>query len=187
MRMVSVWIADSDVILHYISYNAPNDQVVRLQFEDISPGSLDQPQPIELGPDSNYLDVRFTGIWYQNPSQVQYRYMLKGHDQDWIPTREGRAVYSRLSPGDYTFILQGSHNDDFSQAPTLQRSFIVMPPFYLRWWFIAGVLAGIGWIVYSFIRARIARLEKNAYAGKRKDNVAVTRHTGASESTLSLQ
>jgi len=86
--------------------------------------------------------------------------MLQGHDLDWIYTREGRAVYSRLSPGDYTFILQGSHNDDFSQSPTLQRSILVMPPFYLRWWFIIGILAGIGWIVYRFIRVRIARLKK---------------------------
>ena len=156
----SVWIADSDVILHYISSSAPDDQIVRLQFEDISPGSLDQPQPIKLQPDSNFLDVRFTGIWYHNPSYVRYRYMLKGHDLDWILTREGRAVYSRLSPGTYTFILQGSHNDDFSQSPTLQRSILVMPPFYLRWWFIAGILVGIGWIVYWFIRARIFRLKK---------------------------
>jgi hypothetical protein len=103
----SVWIADSDVILHYISSNAPDDQIVRLQFEDISPGSLDQPQPIKLRPDSNFLDVRFTGIWYHNPSYVRYRYKLEGHDLDWILTRKEELLF-KVEPGTYTFILQGS-------------------------------------------------------------------------------
>jgi ligand-binding sensor domain-containing protein len=156
----SVWIADTDIILHYSSYNTFNDRYVRMHFEDISPGSLDQAQPIKLVPDSNFLDVRFTGIWYQDPSHVRYRYRLQGHDPDWIYTQEGRAVYSRLSPGAYTFIVQGSHDDDFTQSPTLQRSIVVLPPFYLNWWFILGILAGIGWIVYRFIRARIFRIQK---------------------------
>ena len=156
----SVWIADNDNVLHYTAYHQPLDRLVKMHFEDISPGSLDLPQPVKLAPDSNFLDVRFTGIWYQDPSQVRYRYMLKGHDADWIYSPEGRAVYSRLSPGAYTFLLQGSNNDDFSQSPVLERSIIVMPPFYLRWWFIILIIALAGWIVYSFIRARIRRLQK---------------------------
>ena len=156
----SVWIFDNDNVLHYTSYNHPLDRFVKMHFEDITPGSLDMPQPVKLSPDSNFLDVRFTGIWYQDPSRVRYRYMLKGHDADWIYSPEGRAVYSRLSPGSYTFLLQGSNNDDFTQSPVLERSIIVMPPFYLRWWFITLVIVLAGWIVYIFIRARITRLKK---------------------------
>jgi sugar lactone lactonase YvrE len=156
----SVWIADTDVLLHYSSYNLYRERYVKMHFEDISPGSLDQMQPVKLSPDSNFLDVRFTGIWYQDPTHVHYRYMLNGHDADWIYTQEGRAVYSRLSPGYYTFTLQGSQDDDFSQSPTLERSFIVMPPIYLRWWFILSMTILAAWIVYSFIRARIKRLQK---------------------------
>jgi LytS/YehU family sensor histidine kinase len=139
-----------------------------MQFEDISPGSLDQLQPVKLMPDSNFLDVRFTGIWYQDPTHVHYRYMLKGHDADWIYTQEGRAVYSRLSPGTYTFALQGSPDDDFSQSPTLERSFMVMPPIYLRWWFITAVALLAAWIVYSIIRTRIKRLQKYHLLEKEK-------------------
>ena len=164
----SVWIADTDILLHYTSYNLSRERFVRMQFEAISPGSLDQLQPVKLMPDSNFLDVRFTGIWYQDPAHVHYRYMLKGHDADWIYTQEGRAVYSRLSPGAYTFALQGSQDDDFSQSPTLERSFIVMPPIYLRWWFILAVALLAGWIVYSIIRARIKRLQKYHLLEKEK-------------------
>ncbi len=156
----TVWIADTDLILHYTSYNTVNDQNVRLHFEDISPGSLTQTSPVRLEPDSNFLDIRFTGIWYQDPSRVRYRFMLKGHDQDWIYSREGRAVYSRLRPGGYTFILQGSHNDDFSRSPTLERSILVLPPFYLKWWFILSMVMVAGWSVYSLIRARITRINR---------------------------
>jgi LytS/YehU family sensor histidine kinase len=69
-------------------------------------------------------------------------------------------VYSRLTQGAYTFILQGSHNDDFSDAETLKRSIVVLPPIYLRWWFILISLAFVSFLVYGFIRARIARISR---------------------------
>ena len=50
-------------------------------------------------------------------------------------------------------------------SDTHDGSILVVPPFYLRWWFIA-VIVGIGWIILVY-RARIVRL-KNAYAGKEK-------------------
>jgi len=156
----SIWIADTDLILHYSSYNLFHDRFVRMRFEDVSPGSLDQAEPIRLEPDSSYLDIRFTGIWYQDPSHIRYRYKLQGHDHDWIYSQEGRAVYSRLRPGAYTFLVQGSHNDDFSRSPSLQKRILVLPPFYWRWWFIVGIMAITGWIIYSLIRARIIRLQR---------------------------
>jgi sensor histidine kinase YesM len=85
--------------------------------------------------------------------------MLEGHDQDWIYSTEGRAVYSRLTPGKYTFLVEGSQSDDFSRAKPLRRELIVMPPLYLRWWFISTVLMIVLWLIITYIMARIKRIK----------------------------
>jgi ligand-binding sensor domain-containing protein len=154
----SVWIADASQVLHYTSFVEDTGQYVRMHFEAISPGSLWVSEEARLRPDSNFLDVRFTGLWYQDPGNVRYRYMLEGHDQDWIYTQERRAVYSRLSPGRYTFVVEGAHSDDFSGAKSLRKTFVVMPPFYLRWWFVLSASLILSAVVFSYIKARLNRI-----------------------------
>lgn len=156
----SVWIADIDRILHYIPFIEDTNQRVRLHLRSISPTTLLNKPFAFLTADSNFIDVLYTGLWYQDPASVRYRYRLIGHDQNWIYTQDIRAVYSNLSPGHYTFIVEGSHNDNFSGAQSLTREFVVRPPFYLRWWFIAGTCLLITWMAYSYITARIKRINK---------------------------
>lgn len=156
----SVWIADTDKILHYKPTLSDTAHFVQMHIVDVTPGTLNSDVPIRLRPDSNFIDFRFTGLWYPDPQSVRYRYMLKGHDNDWIYTREGRAVYSKLSPGTYEFIVAGSHNEDFTHSVTLKRDIIVMPPFYLTWWFILGSIALVSFLIYRIIRDRIARINR---------------------------
>ena len=156
----SVWIADTDKILHYIPFREDTHQQVRMHLLSISPTSLLNEQFTLLKADSNFINIRYTGLWYQDPASVSYRYRLIGHDQNWIYTQDLGAVYSNLSPGQYTFIVEGSHNEDFSNAQSLTRQFVVSPPFYLRWWFITGTCLLITWIAYTYITARIKRINK---------------------------
>lgn len=159
-RNGSVWLADVDRILHYIPYQENTHRFVQMHLEAESPGFLTATEEVRLKPDSNFLDVRFTGLWYEDPSNVRYRYMLEGHDQDWIYTREGRAVYSRLSPGTYTFLVGGSYTDDFTNVVPFKRTIVVMPPFYFRWWFLLCISLLIGFLIFSYIVARIKRIKK---------------------------
>ncbi len=156
----SVWIADTDRVLHYLPYREDTNQHVRMHLRGISPSTLLADQKVKLEADSNFIDVRYMGLWYQDPASVRYRYRLIGHDQSWIYTQDLQAVYSSLSPGQYTFIVEGSHNEDFSSAQSLTRQFIVRPPFYLRWWFIAGTCLLITWMAYTYFTARIKRINK---------------------------
>lgn len=156
----SVWIADADRILHYIPFQENTHRFVQMHIEAESPEFLSAREEVRLKPDSNFLDIRFTGLWYEDPTNVRYRYMLEGHDQDWIYTREGRAVYSRLSQGTYTFIVAGSFTDDFSNVVPFKRRIVVLPPFYLRWWFIVGLSLLVGILMFTYIVERIKRIKK---------------------------
>ena len=156
----SVWMADADQILHYIPFNVNTHQSVQMHLEAVSPASLLSKEEIRLSPDSNFLDIRFTGLWYDDPSAVRYRYMLEGHDKDWIYTREGRAVYSKLAPGTYTFVVAGSYTDDFANVFPLKRTIIVLPPIFLRWWFILGASVMIICLIIAYIMASLKRINK---------------------------
>lgn len=156
----SVWIADTDKVLHYTPLATDTSHYVHMHLVDVTPGNLNLSDPIRLKPDSNFLDFRFTGLWYPDPQSVRYKYMLEGHDQDWIYSQEGRAVYSKLSPGTYTFIVSGSHNDDFTQSIPIRKEILVLPPFYQTWWFILSVLSLLAFLWYIYVRDRIRRLNK---------------------------
>lgn len=156
----SVWIADTDKVLHYHQTSSDTSHYVHMHMVDVTPGSLQLSDPIVLRPDSNFIDFRFTGLWYADPQGVRYKYKLEGHDQDWIYTQEGRAVYSKLAPGTYTFIVSGSHNDDFTHSIPIRRKITVLPPFYMTWWFVLGVIFLIGLLTYIFTRGRIRRVKR---------------------------
>ena len=59
-----------------------------------------------------------------HPSDMLYIYRLKGHDLDWQPaTREMRAHYRNLSPGDYTFQVRAIDRDlNYSEIAQVQIS-----------------------------------------------------------------
>ena len=156
----SVWIADTDRILHYMPLRTDTSRYVHMYMSGVTPGYDEASVPIRLKPDSNFLDFRFSGLWYADPASVRYKYMLAGHDKDWIYSHEGRAVYSSLGPGRYTFTVYGSHHDDFTLSKPVVREIIVLPPFYLTWWFLAGTISLIGFLVYKYFHDRINRLQR---------------------------
>jgi LytS/YehU family sensor histidine kinase len=94
--------------------------------------------------------------------------MLDGYDIDWIPTRNGSVVYSSLAPGDYTFKVRASLNNDFSDAAIVQYRFVIRKPIWATYWFIAIALISAGSVVYLVVRARESRLRREESLQKEK-------------------
>jgi ligand-binding sensor domain-containing protein len=112
--------------------------------------------------DQNFFQFHFTGLWHTNPEAVRYRYRLDGIDPDWKTTRDNFASYPQLPPGTYTLRIQASEHGNFSGAPEVSWSFTIEPPFWKRWWFIAGMLLIISALTGMYVRAREARLNREA-------------------------
>ncbi len=90
----------------------------------------------------NYITFNYTGIYFNNPDKVKYRYMLQGADSEWLgPTRSRSATYAYLPHGSYTFILEAYSDDDPELIDRMTYSFQILPPFYLKPWFF--ILCGI--------------------------------------------
>lgn len=62
-----------------------------------------------------------------HPRDMLYVYRLQGYDPDWGPaTRELRACYQNLPPGDYTFQVQAIDRD-LNYSATAQAQLVVEP------------------------------------------------------------
>jgi two-component sensor histidine kinase len=96
------------------------------------------------------LNIGFSAIAFNQAMKPVYHYKLEGADDTWNTTTSEQVQYGRLKPGNYTFKVYA--NDNFKNQ--LLLSIMVLPPFWLQWWFIAlAVLAALAAIVaiISFI------------------------------------
>src|SRR5258706_11073782 len=83
--------------------NAPPPPVVI--EEVIVNGRSENPAHIErLSPGLKNLEFRYTGLSFQSPGRMTFRYKLEGFDRDWIDAGARReAFYTNLPPGSFRF------------------------------------------------------------------------------------
>lgn len=131
-------------------------------------------EPVDFGAeprfsyDQNNLIFEYTGLWYTDPEAVRYRYKLEGHNQDWVESADLRAVFPNLPPGDYTFLVASSENAAFDDEPVVQYAFTILPPFWMRWWFVLLVVITGSVFIRYYLRLRDKRLQQAALLKKEK-------------------
>ncbi len=123
---------------------------------------------MHFGAKENNLAFHYSGIWYTDPSLLTYRYQLEGFDRTWINTGDQQVVYSNLPPGEYTFRVAASANEDFSQAIEDTYHFSIALPLWQRTWFILIAIAGFLGIAILILRQREKRLKREASLKKEK-------------------
>jgi len=115
----------------------------------------------EFSYDQNLLSFEFAALDYINPAKNKYRYMLEGVNESWISNGSKRYVtFPNISPGEYTFTVTGSNNDQVFNEDGVSFSFIIHPPFWATWWFRAVMLIAFLSIIYSIYKSRIINQEK---------------------------
>ena len=113
----------------------------------LSPGSA-----LQLAPGTDKLEIRYTALSLQVPRRVHFKYMLEGHDHEWIDAGLRRAAYyTNLSPGTYRFRVIAGNNDGLWSKTGAAINFTVKPHIYQTLWFLllcaplAAFLAARGW------------------------------------------
>ncbi|TAE49328.1 MAG: hypothetical protein EAZ89_14320 [Bacteroidetes bacterium] len=159
-----IWIGAQQKLLCYLppalSYRmTPLTALDRIQIflNDLTDSNLH-----EFESDQNHLTFSFSGLWFRDPDAVTYQYQLEGYDLGWISTRESRAIYPRLSHGQYHFRVRSFVNGKPEDAPVLQYDFRIRPPFWSTPWFVILALLALAGAVYYFIRSREKRLRSQA-------------------------
>jgi signal transduction histidine kinase/ligand-binding sensor domain-containing protein len=121
---------------------------------------------VEIGPGSENLEIHYAGLSFIRPDQVRFRYKLEGLDNDWVEAGIRRiAYYSHIPAGRYKFSILAANADGVWNLEGAGIPVVINPPFYRRWWFLAGiatVLAGAAlllhrWRIRVLNRAHAAR------------------------------
>jgi signal transduction histidine kinase len=112
-------------------------------------------------PGQGGLEIRYTGLSFITPENVQFRYRLAGLDENWVDAGPRRAAfYQYLPPGEYTFQVIAANRDGVWNTVGAQLRIIVQPPFWRTWWFTLLVAAACLALAYLVYRRRVSKLER---------------------------
>jgi len=94
--------------------------------------AINKVKRIKLRHNENFLSIDFSALNYLDPEHTVYRYKLEGVDPDWIElkSRAGRASYTNLSPGTYSFRVMASINGRNWKGNETTIELVIKPPFW---------------------------------------------------------
>ncbi|MFK8045943.1 MAG: LytTR family transcriptional regulator DNA-binding domain-containing protein [Crocinitomicaceae bacterium] len=110
---------------------------------------------IILAHDQNNIELNFHSAFYGGSSRVKYRYKLSEGDDKWHQVKNRIIILNSLPPGKYHVILQANIDNTNWSNNQLEANFIILPPFYITWWFRLLIFALITLIIYLFFRFRV--------------------------------
>jgi len=119
---------------------------------------------LRLPPLTRDLEIDYTALSYSVPQRVRFRYMLEGHDGEWMDAGTRRqAFYNDLRPGAYRFRVIACNDSGVWNETGASFAFRLLPAFYQTSWFLllCGILvAALVWFAYAWrIRLIEARLD----------------------------
>lgn len=119
---------------------------------------------LRLPGEADLLRLRIGALDFAPGERMRYRYRLEGFDPGWIDNgNRADITYTRLPPGRYTFVAQGTNRDGVWSPATLSVPIHVAPP----WWRHPATKAAAGlalaalvaWVVLRRRRSRRIRAE----------------------------
>lgn len=109
----------------------------------------------------NNFQISFFGLDFRAGETLRYQYKLEGADADWSPPTELRTVtFANLQPASYRFLVRAVNSDGTVSENPAVISFKILPPIYLRWWFILLTALLLTAIIVLLYRYRTARLRE---------------------------
>lgn len=117
--------------------------------------------PVLVRPGQIDLDFAYTGISWNRPQEVIFKYQLAGLDRDWIAAGKSReAHYSRLPPGTYTFRVIAQNGAGVWNMEGQSVQVIVQAPFYRTGWFQALTVVLFSSLLWAAWKWRVSQLER---------------------------
>lgn len=114
-------------------------------------------KPLEFSYNENYFKFTFFGSLLSSPKRVIYSLRLKGIEDKWRTTDQNSVQYTNLDPGKYTFQVKARNEWGYS-SQIASVSFLILPPVWMRWWFITIVILLVGGTTAFLITYRVKSL-----------------------------
>ncbi|TVQ09894.1 MAG: response regulator [Bacteroidetes bacterium] len=122
-------------------------------FDKLSPWYY-IPENLHLSHKNNFITFHFSGISTASGNQLLYSFKLEGFDQQWHrPVKENHAHYGNLSPGRYTLKVKAMNKLGLWSSED-HYSFVILTPWWKRWWAFALYFITAATILILYIRVR---------------------------------
>ncbi len=142
-------------------------------------------ESLRLAPGRHTLEFRFTGLSFDAPERVRFRYRLEGLDPHWVEAGTRRvAFYSFVPPGTYRFQVIACNGDGIWNQDGASLMLTVLPHFWQTWWFIGGGILAMGLVGVGGVRVvekrrlrqRFKRLEQERALEQERMRIAQDLH-----------
>jgi ligand-binding sensor domain-containing protein/signal transduction histidine kinase len=133
---------------------------VKTAGEDEQSGNgVSQPETLRIIPGKHRVEFRYTGLNFDAPESIRFRYRLEGLDTDWMDAGTRRtAFYSYLPPGNYHFHVGACNGDGVWSDSESELELTVLRHFWQTWWFIT--LTGLSLLIAVGVAVRLVEKRK---------------------------
>jgi ligand-binding sensor domain-containing protein/signal transduction histidine kinase len=116
---------------------------------------------LRLQPGAKRLEIQFVALSYRAPGKLQFQTKLEGLDDDWVSIeRSMPAVYSKLRPGHYRFLVKARNEDGVWNTTGGSLAFSVLPHFFQTPWFAFLCTTGAVLAIWTGHRLRLNRHQR---------------------------
>ncbi|WP_159479100.1 hybrid sensor histidine kinase/response regulator transcription factor [Chryseobacterium sp. 18068] len=148
---------------------ALNNERVDLAERNLNP--VNQIKELSVDYFENTISISFAALQYNEPQQIQYRYRLKGYQDEWIfAANNTEAIFTKLPPGNYVFQVNATNTTGNWSNLIKSLTIKVTPPWWKTWWAITLYLMVLIGGVFWFVRFKINQeIIKNSIKLKQKE------------------
>ncbi|MDQ1352562.1 MAG: hypothetical protein QG657_2868, partial [Acidobacteriota bacterium] len=123
--------------------------------------SISERHELKLYYKDSFISFGFAALSFSEPGNNQYAYKLEPINNDWIYLGNKHDIdFNNLEPGNYSFRVKGANNRGVWNEQGASLKIIVIPPFWVTWWFrvllFLALLSGIA----GFVKIRTTQIKK---------------------------
>jgi signal transduction histidine kinase/ligand-binding sensor domain-containing protein len=136
---------------------------------------------LRLEPGYHHLEFDFTAPSFSSPEDTRFRYRLEPFEDTWSEiTSPRKAIYPRLTSGEYRFHVIGSNADGTWNDQGTAMLIRIRPFFWQTWWFIliaslsviGTLLLIIRYVALRRLRRRLQLLEQRSALDRERARIA---------------
>jgi ligand-binding sensor domain-containing protein/signal transduction histidine kinase len=118
----------------------------------------------EATPGRHNFEIHYTGLSFNAPERVQFKYQLEGWDEDWVEAGGERIARYNVPPGNYHFRVIACNSNGLWNEIGAGIILDVPPNLWQSFWF--RLLAGL--ILLALVALIVRRVERRRYRTRLK-------------------
>lgn len=118
----------------------------------------------ELDHEDILLEVSFEALSYIQEGDINYKYQLKGIDNNWVSTSNRTVRYSNLITGNFSFWVKAQNSDNVWSEPICLLEISKPKPIWLTFYFIGLEIlffVAVTWLFFGMRYKRVRQKEQD--------------------------